>query len=45
MGGGVGFETLRISKAIYREMESKKNLQFNDYFEILFCVSQSHMEQ
>ncbi len=42
-GGGVGFETLRISKAIYRKMESKNNLQFNDYFEIfILCFSVSH---
>ncbi len=43
LGGWGGYEIVKISKAIYRYMESKKNLQFNDNFEIfILCFSVSH---
>ncbi len=46
-GGRGGFETLKISMAIYRKVERKKNLKFNGYFEIFilcFSVSQGAIE-
>jgi hypothetical protein len=43
LGGWGGYEIVKISKAIYRYMESKKKLQFNDNFEIfILCFSVSH---
>ena len=43
LGGWGGYEIVKISKAIYRYMESKKNLPFNGHFEIfILCFSVSH---
>jgi hypothetical protein len=43
LGGWGGYEIVKISKAIYRYMESKKKSQFYDNFEIfILCFSVSH---